>query len=137
MMIHSDFEGNLMQMDGVNTQQFQLSPDILEDPFLVHCRPGLFEFLAELKQSNYDVRVFTAGERDYATPILDWIEQQVGQKVFNQRYFRDSCTPSSWAKDLAVLGLGSLGRVVLVDNNPRSFAVNPSNGRYLGQRFSE
>lgn len=108
-------------------------------------RPGLLEFLKELKRREYHVQVFTAGTEDYAKFILDRIEQELENEiksefgpeavVFEKRFYRDSCergvdeySCGCFVKNLENIGFSSLDRVVLVDNNYDMFRKNLENG---------
>ena len=95
----------------------------------IYERPGVREFLASLQALGAEVQVFTAGLFDYATPILDRLEEVSGV-TFDARYFRDSTLYTSFyssVKDLGILER-DLARVVLVDDNPMSFSFQPKNG---------
>lgn len=95
----------------------------------IYERPGVREFLAALQGLGVEVQVFTAGLFDYATPILDRLEEVSGV-TFDARYFRDSTLYTSFyssVKDLSILER-DLARVVLVDDNPMSFSFQPKNG---------
>jgi len=95
----------------------------------IYERPGVREFLAALRGLGVELQVFTAGLFDYATPILDRLEEVSGV-IFDARYFRDSTLYTSFyssVKDLCILER-DLARVVLVDDNPMSFSFQPKNG---------
>ena len=76
--------------------------------------------------------VFTAGTEAYAAPLLDLIDPE---RKLTGRFYRTSCRRvvcelgELYLKDLSSLPLPQpLSRVVLVDNNPVSFLVQPCNG---------
>ncbi|VVB02838.1 unnamed protein product [Arabis nemorensis] len=71
-------------------------------------RPGLHEFLEQLSQFAHLI-LFTAGLEDYARPLVDRID---AKNVFRDRLYRPS----------------TVGTVVIVDNNPYSFVLQPLNG---------
>ena len=54
----------------------------------VRFRPYLNDALEKLSQS-YEVVAWTAGVKDYATPILNQIDPE--NKIFKHRMFRDQC----------------------------------------------
>jgi len=91
-------------------------------------RPFCTDFLSTVDQW-YELAVFTASCREYADPIIDLLEHDIGRPVFGRRYYRDSCTVSSdgYIKNLDLFGR-ELGHVVLVDNTPVSYAAQQSNG---------
>ncbi|XP_044487938.1 carboxy-terminal domain RNA polymerase II polypeptide A small phosphatase 1-like [Mangifera indica] len=89
-------------------------------------RPGLHEFLKQLHDFA-DIVLFTAGLEGYARPLVDKIDVE---KRFSLCLYRSS-TVSTYAlehvKDLTCLSK-DLCRVVIVDNNPFSFLLQPQNG---------
>ena len=89
-------------------------------------RPGVDQFLKEVA-AEYEVAVWTAGIKEYAEPVLDWIDPN---GYITTRLYRDSCTEQddgSYVKDLSKLNR-SLSEVIIVDNNSYSFALHPDNG---------
>jgi RNA polymerase II subunit A small phosphatase-like protein len=100
-------------------------------------RPGVRQFLQELA-SFAEVVLFTAASSAYAAPLVDLLDPQVS--IFAARLYSDACVAAAGrggVKDLAGFGR-PLGRVVLVDNSPYSFLLQPANGLpclpYHGQR---
>ncbi|XP_062016953.1 uncharacterized protein LOC133733325 [Rosa rugosa] len=93
--------------------------------FYVLKRPGVDELLEKLGE-KYEVVVFTAGLREYASLVLDRLD---GKRVISHRLYRDSCkeVDGKFVKDLSGLGR-DLRRVVIVDDNPNSYALQPENG---------
>jgi RNA polymerase II subunit A small phosphatase-like protein len=94
---------------------------------LVVERPGLHRFLRAVA-AEAEVIVFTAGLREYASPILDAIDPS-GQLIA-ARVYRDGTTRTPYyqcVKDLSRLGR-PLGRTVLVDDTPLAFLRQPRNG---------
>ena len=105
---------------------FTFSLDTCESSFDVYERPGVHEFLKQVA-SDFEVAVWTAGTRDYAEPILDWLDRD---GVITTRLYRDSCTLHHYGfyvKDLGKLNT-CLSKIIIVDNNPRSFAFHQRNG---------
>jgi RNA polymerase II subunit A small phosphatase-like protein len=89
-------------------------------------RPGVDQFLKEVA-ADYEVAVWTAGVKEYAEPVLDWLDPN---GYITTRLYRDSCTEQddgSYVKDLSKLNR-SLSEVIIVDNNSYSFALHPDNG---------
>lgn len=132
-LVHSKFQNE------VEYRQSEYRPEQLEeysDSFeivmddgeraVVNKRPGLDRFLEEAAK-HYDVYVFTAGLEAYGKPILDVLDPK--GTLFAGRFFRESCQQRKgmFLKDLSVVR-GDLSRVILVDNNPVSFLMQPSNG---------
>src|SRR3569623_1124039 len=75
---------------------------------------------------QYFVGVWTAGTKEYATEVLDWLDP-TGKLQF--RLFRDSCTAlgdGTYTKDLSLLGQ-DMSQTIIVDNSPRAFELNEAN----------
>lgn len=95
--------------------------------FYVLKRPGMDEFL-EMISKKYEVVVFTAGHKDYASKVLDILDPK--GLFISHRFYRDSCKRVrgiKFVKDLSKIGR-DLKKVVIVDDNPKSFALQPENG---------
>ncbi|XP_043687245.1 CTD nuclear envelope phosphatase 1 homolog [Telopea speciosissima] len=89
-------------------------------------RPGLHEFLKQI--SNFaDLVLFTAGLEGYARPLVDRIDVE---KRISHRLYRPSTISTKYrehVKDLSGISK-DLCRIVIVDNNPFSFILQPVNG---------
>ncbi|KAJ2145975.1 Nuclear envelope morphology protein 1 [Coemansia sp. RSA 678] len=94
--------------------------------YYVYKRPHVDYFLRKVSEW-YRVVVFTASLAEYADPVIDLLD--VHGKIISARYFRESCVPhdSSYAKNLAAID-HDLSQIVLVDNSPLSYFINPTNG---------
>ncbi|EPS72976.1 hypothetical protein M569_01780, partial [Genlisea aurea] len=89
-------------------------------------RPGMKDFLKQLSEYA-DLVLFTAGLEGYARPLVDRID---ASNLFTQRLYRPSTVTTPYrdhVKDLSCLSK-DLSRIVIVDNNPFSFLLQPSNG---------
>ncbi|KAJ6362864.1 hypothetical protein OIU78_003120 [Salix suchowensis] len=89
-------------------------------------RPGLKEFLKQIGEFA-DLILFTAGLEGYARPLFDRIDVE---NRFSQRLYRPSTVSTEYrehVKDLSCLSK-DLSRVVIVDNSPFSFLLQPLNG---------
>ncbi|KAI9073509.1 hypothetical protein K1719_044548 [Acacia pycnantha] len=89
-------------------------------------RPGLKEFLKQLSEFA-DLVLFTAGLEGYARPLVDKIDME---NWFSMRLYRPSTISTEYrehVKDLSCIS-NDLCRVVIVDNNPFSFLLQPLNG---------
>ncbi|EOA36975.1 hypothetical protein CARUB_v10009936mg [Capsella rubella] len=95
-------------------------------PMFVVKRPGVNEFLERICK-NYRVAIFTAGLPEYASQILDKLDKN---HVISRRLYRDSCTEMNgrYAKDLSLVTKEDLGSILLVDDNPFSYSLQPENG---------
>ena len=103
--------------------QIELDNEIHDIHVLV--RPGVKEFLEKMSK-KYEIVIFTASLSKYADPLLDIIDKQ-GFCPF--RLFREHCTliNTSFIKDLNKLGR-DIKDIIIVDNSPISYALNPDNG---------
>ncbi|XP_047324199.1 carboxy-terminal domain RNA polymerase II polypeptide A small phosphatase 1-like [Impatiens glandulifera] len=89
-------------------------------------RPGLREFLRQLNEFA-DLVLFTAGLEGYAKPLVDRID---AENRFIKRLYRPSTINTEYreyVKDLSCVSK-DLRRMVIVDNNPFSFILQPVNG---------
>ena len=88
-------------------------------------RPGAKEFIRKM-QKFFEVIMFTASVQKYASPIMDIIDDK---KYCQNRLFREHCTfmNNAYVKDLKKLGR-ELKDIVIVDNSPLSYSLNPENG---------
>ncbi|WVZ98893.1 hypothetical protein U9M48_044263 [Paspalum notatum var. saurae] len=89
-------------------------------------RPGLHEFLEQTNEFA-DLVLFTAGLEAYAKPLVDRID---AHNRFTHRLYRPSTVTTEYGehvKDLSCLSK-DFQRIVLVDNNPYSFLLQPLNG---------
>lgn len=114
--------------------------------YFVHKRPFCDFFLQQVCQW-YELQIFTASVKEYADPIIDWLEQDiiahykkksknstniVEDKVFTKRYYRNDCTyrPGiGYIKDLSkfVTKSDELRNMIIIDNSPVSFALHEDN----------
>lgn len=94
--------------------------------YQVYKRPWVDYFLRKVA-SWYHVVIFTASMKEYADPVIDWLDG--GQGLISGRLFRDSCTlrNGSYLKDLEIVE-EDLSRVCLVDNSPISYLLQEANG---------
>lgn len=92
--------------------------------FYVLKRPGVDEFLESISK-EFEIVVFTAGLKEYASLVLDKIDRN---GVISHRLFRDSCKEMDgrFVKDLSQIGR-DLKNVVLVDDNPNAYIFQPDN----------
>ncbi|KAI7755617.1 hypothetical protein M8C21_016690 [Ambrosia artemisiifolia] len=89
-------------------------------------RPGLDEFLTQLS-TFADLVLFTAGLEGYAKPLVDKID---AENRFSRRLYRPSTSSTEFrehVKDLSCIST-NFCRIVIVDNNPFSFLLQPVNG---------
>lgn len=78
-------------------------------------RPGVDRLLQAAVDCAYEIVIFTAGSREYASPIIDELDPM---RLITHRLYKDSCKQDSQGKsvkDLASTGR-SLGRCVIFDD---------------------
>ncbi|CAM6103109.1 unnamed protein product [Calypogeia fissa] len=92
-------------------------------------RPGVDRFL-EAMAKVFEVVVFTASLRKYADPLLDILDQH---NSIRHRRYRESCRQmeGGLVKDLTMLGR-DLCKVIIVDNSPHSYMLQPANAIPIG-----
>ncbi|KAF9462595.1 NLI interacting factor-like phosphatase-domain-containing protein [Collybia nuda] len=93
----------------------------------VYKRPFV-DFFLRTVSGWYTLVIFTASMKEYADPVIDWLDG--GRGILGHRLFRDSCTQlpnGSYTKDLTIVE-ADLSRVCLVDNSPVSYRANEANG---------
>lgn len=95
-------------------------------------RPGVDKFLAAMAK-DFEIVMFTASVQNYANPIMDVLDSGRPGKL---RLFRDACTlrGDKCIKDLSKLGR-HLKDVIIVDNNPYSYCLQPDNGLNIESWF--
>ncbi|OWM69953.1 CTD nuclear envelope phosphatase 1 [Punica granatum] len=89
-------------------------------------RPGLRVFLKQLSEFA-DLVLFTAGLEGYARPLVDRIDVE---NLFRLRLYRPSTISTEYrehVKDLSCISKDQCS-IVIVDNNPFSFLLQPLNG---------
>lgn len=107
--------------------------------YYVYKRPFCDFFLQEI--SNwFDIQIFTASVKEYADPIIDWLESELvteknekgNQPFFSKRYYRRDCTYRrgvGYIKDLSkYFPREELKNVIILDNSPISYALHENNG---------
>lgn len=94
--------------------------------YQVYKRPWVDYFLRKVA-SWYHVVIFTASIKEYADPVINWLDG--GQGLISGRLFRDSCTlrHGSYLKNLEIVE-EDLSRVCLIDNSPISYLLQEANG---------
>ncbi|XP_017070745.1 CTD nuclear envelope phosphatase 1 homolog isoform X2 [Drosophila eugracilis] len=91
----------------------------------VYKRPHVDYFLDRV--SNwYNLAVFTAGAKDYASPILDFLDN--GRNVLKMRFYRENCIDVFGLKAKYVsLATPDLSKVLLLDNSKAECFFNVGN----------
>jgi len=93
---------------------------------LLRLRPGLFEFLDEMKK-NYELIVFTSATNEYADPLLAAIEKD--KKIFDYKLYRQHTLiyNNEIVKDISKIGR-PLNKIIIVDNLVQNFRLQKENG---------
>ncbi|XP_071739776.1 uncharacterized protein [Rutidosis leptorrhynchoides] len=93
--------------------------------FYVLKRPFVDEFLQFLTENGFEIVVFTAGIKEYASLVLDRLDRK---GLISHRLYRDSCKEfdGKFVKDLSNLGR-DLKNAVIVDDNPNSYSLQSQN----------
>ena len=102
-------------------------------PYAIDCLDKLAQF--------YEILVFTAGEKDYADHILDYIDPD--KKIFTKRLYRQDCilVENFYVKDLDIILDRDKKNIIIVDNSIVSFAFDLDNGvpinSYMGTEVDD
>ena len=120
-LVHSQFQPFDVPSD--ITLKIELEDELHDIHVLV--RPGVKEFFENMGKI-YEIVIFTASVSKYADPLLDILDKERNCKY---RLFREHCTPinTCFVKEIKKLGR-ELKDIVIVDNSPMSYALNPENG---------
>ncbi|KAK6454851.1 nuclear envelope morphology [Scheffersomyces xylosifermentans] len=115
--------------------------------YYVHKRPFCDYFLKEISKW-FELQIFTASVKEYADPIIDWLESDIldntrkrdakedagssPRKIFTKRYYRSDCTYRQgvgYIKDLSKFFAkdDDLKNVIILDNSPVSYALHEDN----------
>ncbi|SCU97642.1 LAMI_0F10792g1_1 [Lachancea mirantina] len=96
--------------------------------YYVHKRPYCDLFLSKVAVW-YDLVIFTASMKEYADPVIDWLEGSFPGR-FSQRLYRQHCILRDgvgYIKDLSLLSHSAPTDVFIVDNSPVSYAMHVDN----------
>lgn len=107
--------------------EVRFPPSSISTLYYVHKRPHCDLFLSKVSRW-YDLIIFTASVKEYADPVIDWLEGSFTGK-FCKRLYRHNCVARDgvgYIKDLSVV-TELLDEVVLIDNSPTSYARNEDN----------
>jgi TFIIF-interacting CTD phosphatase-like protein len=98
-------------------------------------RPGLFSFLNSIK-SFYEIISFTNGAKSYSDSIIKQIEAR--KKYFDYNLYREHSFlyGKEFIKDISRIGR-DMKRIIIVDNIPNNYRLNPENGIQIAPYFGE
>ena len=100
--------------------------DNIKNKGMLRLRPGLYEFLLNIKK-NYELIIFTSATKEYADPLIDAIEKKM--KYFDFRLYRQHTIiwENEFVKDLGKIGR-PMNKLIIVDNLPQNFRLQKENG---------
>ena len=103
---------------------FKICPE--QNKGLLRLRPGLIEFLEEMKK-NYELIIFTSATNEYADPLLAAIEKD--KKFFDHKLYRQHTLiyNNEIVKDISKIGR-PLDKTIIVDNLVQNFRLQKENG---------
>ncbi|SCU94854.1 LADA_0G11826g1_1 [Lachancea dasiensis] len=98
--------------------------------YYVYKRPYCDLFLTKIA-NWYDLVIFTASMKEYADPVIDWLEGSFPGR-FSRRLYRQDCTLRDgigYIKDLSLLSSthAPLSDIFIIDNSPVSYAMHVDN----------
>lgn len=144
-LIHSLSRGSPRSFRGGSTHTIEIKINNVSSLYYVHKRPYCDFFLKEVAKW-FDLQIFTASVKEYADPIIDWLEsdispyltsnhdrqQGISRQVFTKRYYRTDCSyrPGvGYIKDLSKFFPrdDDLKNVIILDNSPISYALHEDN----------
>lgn len=142
-LIHSMSRGAPRSLGSSNScRMVELKVNSVATLYYVYKRPFCDFFLKEISRW-FELQIFTASVKEYADPIIDWLESEIvdnklagqsgAQSIFTKRYYRGDCTYRQgvgYIKDLSkfVTKEDDLKNVVILDNSPVSYALQEHNG---------
>ena len=102
---------------------------------ICNLRPGLFSFLNAIKP-YYEIISFTNGAKSYSDSIIQQIEAR--NKYFDYNLYREHSFLSGkeFIKDISRIGR-DMKKIIIVDNIPDNFKLNPENGIQIAPYFGE
>lgn len=91
-------------------------------------RPLTTQFLTEIAE-YYEIIIFTAASQNYADRLIDIIDEN---RVIKHRLYRQHMTyhNGTLVKDISKIGR-DLRKVIILDNTPENFVLQPDNGVYV------
>jgi RNA polymerase II subunit A small phosphatase-like protein len=135
-LVHSSFQpvanADLLVPITVQGSTFGYSPTT--HPIYVMKRPGVDAFLSAVCDL-FEVVIFTASLASYADPVIDFLDPK-GR--LSGRLYRDSCVllQGMYIKDMSRIGR-HMDNLVLIDNSPTSYALQPDNALPCLSWFSD
>lgn len=151
-LIHSLSRGSprSFNANGGSSHMIEIKLNNVATLYYAHKRPYCDFFLKEVSKW-FELQIFTASVKEYADPIIDWLESDVlsshhkkktplgshdtsarPPKVFTKRYYRNHCTHRTGVGYIKDLGKffptkDDLKNVIILDNSPISYAMHEDN----------
>ncbi|CAX42011.1 nuclear envelope morphology protein, putative [Candida dubliniensis CD36] len=155
-LIHSLSRGSPRSFNPATaSKMIEIKLNNISSLYYVYKRPYCDYFLQETSQW-FELQIFTASVKEYADPIIDWLEMEIldrknkrssngsattttttttittnQTKIFTKRYYRNDCTYRSgvgYIKDLSkFIKDEDLKHVMILDNSPISYALHEEN----------
>ena len=154
-LIHSLSRGSPRSFNPATaSKMIEIKLNSISSLYYVYKRPYCDYFLQETSQW-FELQIFTASVKEYADPIIDWLETEIldrqnkrssngsattksttktttnQTKIFTKRYYRNDCTYRSgvgYIKDLSkFIKDEDLKHVMILDNSPISYALHEEN----------
>lgn len=129
-LIHSLSQGSPRTLTNNNSSVIEIKLNNIATLYHVHKRPYCDFFLKEISKW-FDLYIFTASVKEYADPIIDWLELEIPSPVFKKRFYRNDCTYRNgvgYIKDLSkFFESDELKNTIILDNSPISYALHEDN----------
>lgn len=129
-LIHSLSQGSPRTLTNNNSSVIEIKLNNIATLYHVHKRPYCDFFLKEISKW-FDLYIFTASVKEYADPIIDWLELELPSPVFKKRFYRNDCTYRNgvgYIKDLSkFFESDDLKNTIILDNSPISYALHEDN----------
>ncbi|KAI5965780.1 NEM1 [Candida pseudojiufengensis] len=147
-LIHSISKSSPRSFSGgrnSNTKVIEIKLNNISSLYYVNKRPYCDYFLTEIFKW-FELQIFTASVKEYADPIINWLEEEIIEslnkqnyftttnnkpEIFTKRYYRSDCSyrPGiGYIKDLnKYIKEDDLKNVMILDNSPISYSLHEKN----------
>ena len=102
---------------------------------IIQLRPGLNEFLSEIKP-YYEIIAFSNGNKKYTDLLINLIDKK--KIFFDNKLYREHCNiiDNDFVKDITKIGK-DLTKIVIVDNLVQNYRLNKENGINIKSFYGE
>ncbi len=143
-LIHSLLQESRIQIGASQSQMRMIEVKLDNNSsriYHVYKRPYCDEFLKQVSQW-YNLVIFTASLKQYADPIIDWLEGEGTQ--FTKRLYRNDCNLISYlsprnknyVKDISTVE-PDLSKVIIVDDSLKTCTMNKDNSIRIKGWFND